>query len=279
MEFEKPQVLTPEEKAEAQKQRTISDAELLKEGAKYEMVESGPQKGELRLDVNQDQIDNIEFEHLMDDMGDVSEKLREKVGELFWENKRNEQAGKRLKEIIRGRMPILSYEEVEKEGEDMYNLCKPDKNPNGDTITKETFGMVLKEDLRNYLAGKNKLKRYSADAIRDYFYDEIITCGPNIKVSTRATDKRQLVPGMRPTWDNPSLSPEETKGYYIYVGTENTEIIGASINTFNKTLLRKIHTEVVQKGGTADALREVCKEYDEQESDDHPGEPLMICKG
>lgn len=39
--FEQPKQYTPEEIAEIEKSRTVSDAELLKEGAEYEINEKG----------------------------------------------------------------------------------------------------------------------------------------------------------------------------------------------------------------------------------------------
>jgi len=47
MGFESPKMLSPEEMAEIEKERTLSDAELLKEGAEYKFDESGQKRFEL----------------------------------------------------------------------------------------------------------------------------------------------------------------------------------------------------------------------------------------
>lgn len=62
MSFETPKVSSPEEKAQAQKERTLNDAKLLKNGAEYKIEDDG----NLRLEVTNDQIEDARKEMNID---------------------------------------------------------------------------------------------------------------------------------------------------------------------------------------------------------------------
>jgi len=65
MSIENPKKPTPEEIAEIEKSRTLSDAELLKGGAKYDVDE---ETGDTRIKTTEEQIEEIKQDHNREEM-------------------------------------------------------------------------------------------------------------------------------------------------------------------------------------------------------------------
>jgi hypothetical protein len=92
MGFGEPKMPTPEEMAEIQKERTLSDAELIKEGANY----VSEADGNLRLEVAKEEIDKIEWDKEREDMENISKERKDKCNKAI-ESLKNSEAFNKLR--------------------------------------------------------------------------------------------------------------------------------------------------------------------------------------
>lgn len=81
MDFEGPQQPTPEKRADIEAERTISDAELLKEGAKYTF----DQKGDRRLEVTSNQIKEGKEEMNFEKQLETNTEIRKEIESIYTE--------------------------------------------------------------------------------------------------------------------------------------------------------------------------------------------------